>query len=412
MKKRLLAILLLLCTALSALSFSACDILLVNYGKSAYELAVAAGYEGTVAEWLESLRGERGKDGTQTVETIITNASENTVTPQLAARLLCCTVDVFTEYGGGAGVIYRLDKQTGEAYILTNYHVLYDTVDGVLLEDISIMVYGREYADCEIPASYVGGSSFYDFAMLYVAPNDVLRTGISAAADFTDTTPAPGQAVVAVGNPRLAGLSVTQGILSRTLDHLEMAAGDGQTLTTRRFIRFDAAVSPGNSGGGLYDTSGRFLGLVSAKTALEKYEGMGYAIPRDLAVALAENIIDHCDGDGTEKTVMRPIVGITLAAGDSAATMDSETGLLSIRETVEITEVVEGGLCEGVLEVGDVLLSVTVGGRPTLEATRFYEVAEELLYARAGDTVTFRVRGSAGEETHILTLAADNFIAY
>ena len=70
---------------------------------------------------------------------------------------------------GGSGVIYQLDKVTGSAYIITNYHVVYDAYCNTankISGDISVYLYGKEATKYAIPATYVGGSMNYDLAVL------------------------------------------------------------------------------------------------------------------------------------------------------------------------------------------------------------------------------------------------------
>ena len=68
----------------------------------------------------------------------------------------------------GSGVIYKLDKNRGDAYIVTNYHVVYDSqsvTDNGISESITVYLYGQEAEAYAIPATYVGGSMQYDIAM-------------------------------------------------------------------------------------------------------------------------------------------------------------------------------------------------------------------------------------------------------
>lgn len=83
--------------------------------------------------------------------------------------------NVYTQYGtvssisaAGSGVIYKLDKETGSAFIITNYHVVFDKSsvnDNGIADNIYVYLYGSEYSDMKIPATYVGGSRNYDIAV-------------------------------------------------------------------------------------------------------------------------------------------------------------------------------------------------------------------------------------------------------
>ena len=81
-----------------------------------------------------------------------------------------------------------------------------------------------------------------------------------------------GEDVYAVGSPKGLDLSLSSGIIS------QLRQG-----TNTRYIQTDAAISPGSSGGGLFDSDGNFIGILTRKIADEEVEGIGFAIPADLA---------------------------------------------------------------------------------------------------------------------------------
>jgi len=94
-----------------------------------------------------------------------------------------------------------------------------------------------------------------------------------------------GESVVAVGNPlgELGG-TVTTGIVSATGRTINV---DG---TEMELIQIDAAVNPGNSGGGLFNLKGELVGIVNAKPTGTGIEGLGFAIPVNDAVSVSEQI--------------------------------------------------------------------------------------------------------------------------
>ena len=81
-----------------------------------------------------------------------------------------------------------------------------------------------------------------------------------------------GEDVYAVGSPKGLDLSLSSGIIS------QLRQG-----TNTRYIQTDASVSPGSSGGGLFDSGGNLIGILTSKIADEDVEGIGFAIPADLA---------------------------------------------------------------------------------------------------------------------------------
>lgn len=80
-----------------------------------------------------------------------------------------------------------------------------------------------------------------------------------------------GENVYGLGAPQGLDLSISLGLISQLRIH------DGN-----RYIQTDAAISPGSSGGGLFDSAGNLIGILTAKITDEGVEGIGFAIPADL----------------------------------------------------------------------------------------------------------------------------------
>ncbi len=384
------------------------DIPTGSNGKSAYEIAVENGFEGDFRDWLLSLEG---KDGKQEITTVVTGADG--VTPQAAAKTLLSTVSVRTEKSGGSGVIISLDKDTGDAYIVTNHHVTYngDNESGYAKE-INIYLYGMEYADFAIPATYVGGTMQYDLAVLRVEGSALLRSSAVTACDFAENmTPQVGETVLAVGNSKGQGISVTAGLVSVESEKITMTSVDGTAKVTYRSIRTDADINHGNSGGGLFNAKGELLGIVYARNSESDVDGVGYAIPLSIVRAVADNILANCDG--REHTVLRRVfIGVMVMLDDVTTELDGESGTVTIIERNKVSEVTEGALATGILETEDVFLSVKVDDRPTVTVTRQYHLMDELLYARAGSTVTFTVERDGKTVVETLTIPADALQEY
>ncbi len=390
-----MSIVLLLVTVMSLTLMSGCEIKQGYDGKSAYELACEAGFSGTQEEWLASLQGQAGKDGLDGVQeqntVIVDGASDALGTMRYAAAVgMRSAVSVICRSTAGAGVIYRLDKETGDAYILTNHHVVYDEQYGISPE-IRICLYGREYADYAMDASYVGGSMYYDIALLRVEGGSYLKEAFAAAVTLADPYgTVVGQTALAIGNADAAGLSVTSGVVSVLSEYITMTGVDGSTAVQYRVMRVDTAVNPGNSGGGLFNGRGELIGIVNAKSTVKDTDNIGYAIPVSLAVAVAENILETCDG-AQVTTVQRAYLGATVLAENHSVRYDGETGLLVLYEENTVQEVTAGSASDGYLQAGDRILSVRVDDRDTLDVTQQYHLLDELLYARAGSTVELTI---------------------
>lgn len=259
----------------------------------------------------------------------------------------------FVESGAGSGVVIRED-----GYIITNNHV----VSGAS----SIKVTMSD--DTEYSATVVGGDSRSDIAVLKIE-----ATGLTPAVIGNSDNLAVGQTVLAVGNPLgVLGGTVTNGIVSALNREMNV---DGILMT---LIQTNAAVSPGNSGGGLFSENGELVGIVNAKSRGENAEGLGFAIPINTAMATANDLID------TGYVTGRPALGITVITIKDAQTAAQYAVTVP---GVYIQAVDEGGAADlAGLEPGDRFVSVD---------DQMIETASDLTNLlsthQVGDTVTVQV---------------------
>ncbi|MBE6567538.1 MAG: trypsin-like serine protease [Ruminococcaceae bacterium] len=314
----------------------------------------------------------------------------------------------------GSGVIYRMDKNTGDAFVITNYHVVYDessNSESGISEDIEVYLYGSEIEEKTIKATYVGGSMYYDIAVLHIENSDILKDSDACATDISDSdTVSVGDSAIAIGNAKGYGISASLGIVSVDSEHLTMLAVDGKTAVSFRVMRVDTAINSGNSGGGLYDENGTLIGIVNAKIIDDGVENIGYAIPSNVAVAITENIIDHCYGKD-ETSVQRAMLGLTVTSSDSRALYDPQSGKITLKETVSVYEVAADSLASGVLQKEDVLVSITLDGKTT-QITRQHQIIERMLDARVGDTVTIALIRGGTNMTIDITITQDSVASY
>ncbi len=427
--KVIISILCVIC--ISASCFSCVNL----SGKSAYDLAVENGFNGSLEEWLSSLENKNeDKEGDTSGDSTSQSPDKNEITIEassssiayaaskglLSSVRVICTFSTSTWFGqtagsAGSGVIYKLDKELGNALIITNYHVVYDSSSSGrtnrVSDDISVYLYGSESSDMAIEASYVGGSMYYDIAVLYVENSDILKSSAAEAVTVADSdTLHAGETAIAIGNPENAGISVSNGIISKESEYITMTSVDNTTRIQLRVIRIDTAVNSGNSGGGLFDDRGNLIGIVNAKSAESDIENIGYAIPSNVARAVADNIIYYC-ADGTRDSVMRAIVGIGVESASSRSVYNQETGLIDIVETINVGEVTSGSLSDGHLKTGDTLVSITVKDKTT-DITRQHHVIDAMLDARVGDTVTFVVIRDGKTVTESMVITEDCLTEY
>ena len=367
--------------------------------------------------------GSDGKSGANGTTTIISSEGSSTLSVSRALRssvsILCTFVqesrrgNLSTYYSAGSGVIYELDMETGSAFIITNYHVVYDEDSrqkNGIAEGINVYLYGSEYAGMELEATYVGGSMYYDIAVLRVENSQILKNSDALAVSIADSDDVQvGSTAIAVGNAEGEGISVTSGIVSVDSEYMTMTAVDGITSVDYRVMRIDTAVNSGNSGGGLFDQNGCLIGIVNAKIVDDGVENIGYALPSSVVTGITDNIIFYCH-ESENESVMRPMLGISVIVNDSRAVYDEQTAMVNIVETVSVVAVDETQLGKD-FRVDDQLLSISING-VSKEVSRQYQLIDMMLNARVGDVVTFTVlRG--GEQTELsVTITEDCLTAY
>lgn len=175
--------------------------------------------------------------------------------------------------GAGSGVILSSD-----GYILTCAHVV-DDADTVMVTTSD----GTEY-DAEV----VGSDTADDIAVLKIDATD-----LTAAVIGDSDAASVGETVYADGNPggTLSG-TITEGIVSALNREITVETDSGEAITLN-VIQTSAAVSPGSSGGGLFNDQGELIGVVNAKSSDTSDEGLGFAIPINDAISIAKNIIEN-----------------------------------------------------------------------------------------------------------------------
>lgn len=366
--------------------------------------------------------GEDGEDGQDGQNGALTQSGNVAAAASVALRSAVSIYCTFQEpgrygkeyYSAGSGVIYQLDKEKGDAFIITNHHVVYDAdskEENGISTTIEVYLYGSELEGYEMVAEYVGGSQYYDIAVLHISGSDVLKQSDAIAVTVADSdTVAVGQTAIAVGNAEGEGITTTSGIISVDSEHITMTAADNVTEISYRVMRVDTAVNHGNSGGGLYNDRGELIGIVNAKIIDDEVENIGYAIPTRVVIGVAENILDYCFETDCE-SVMRAMLGVTIINKASRAVYDKETGLVRIEEAIEVYEVSSTSIAKGKLEVGDILLSVQLNDQLQM-ITRQHHVIDLMLHARAGDSMKITVLRNGQEKTVTLKLTEDCITEY
>ncbi len=257
----------------------------------------------------------------------------------------------------GSGVII-----TGDGYILTNNHVIEDAVRN----GIRVVLSDKR----EFQALIVGRDPTTDLAVIKINADD-LQAAMVGNSDQLEV----GEWVVAIGNPFRLRSTVTAGIVSALSRDVQII---NDRMRIESFIQTDAAINKGNSGGALVNTSGQLIGINTAIASQSgTYQGYGFAVPSNLAVKVAEDIIEHGE-------VKRALLGVSIAAVDYSRAQ--ELGLPSV-VGVEILGMSEDGAArEYGLQIGDVVLEVN-----NLPVNESNELQEKVAVMRPGDFITLTV---------------------
>lgn len=327
-------------------------------------------------------------------------------------RSLLSSVNIVADFGSynssdkryaGSGVIVDVDKEAGDAYILTNAHIVYKSdAYPQTSKAVSVYLYGNDIITTSSPhissnnVEIVNYSLSYDVALLKVSSSDQIKNSDVRAAVFADSESVYiGETVYTVGNPGASGLAVSKGIISKDSEPIALNfSGESKIYRT---IRTDAGVNSGNSGGALFDTSGRIIGLINAKDPDAENENMGYALCGSYVKRLYKLMKDGYKyplGYGIRRAVFPAEYGYT-----SRADFDNETGLTEITDTVYVLETYGG------LRNGDIITHIKITGAggavvEDMDIKRYFNISDALISAREGSKITYTV-SRGGSQTDI-----------
>ena len=281
--------------------------------------------------------------------------------------------------GYGSGFVYKKEGKYG--YILTNNHV----VDGA--SEIKLTLSSGE----EVSAEVLGTDEYMDIAVLRMDGDKVLQV-----AEIGDSTEAKiGDTVFTVGTPvstEYAG-TVTKGIISG--ENREITVSNNGSSYMMEAIQIDASINPGNSGGPLVNINGEVIGINSVKLVESSIEGMGFAIPIEVAMSQIDSLEK---GEAIE----RPVIGVALYDLDSLPLLGYSDLRIddSIRSGVIVDSVEEGSDADKAgLEKNDII--VEIDGTTVKNSAHL----KYLLYKHnIGDTVKLTIVRGGNEKELTLKL--------
>ena len=348
--------------------------------------AVAGGVVGgVIANAINSpSSSSSGSSVTSGVPASTSGQTQSCEVSQVAQKVLPSVVTISakggTSAGTGSGEIIRSD-----GYILTNNHVIAPAASGggslsVLFND------GKSAA-----ATLVGRDPLTDIAVIKVN-----ETGLPAIPVGSSGSLVVGQPVVVLGAPLGLSSTVTSGIVSALDRTIQVPGENSKSALLIDAVQTDAAINPGNSGGSMVNCAGQFVGIPSAGASVPSESGessggnigLGFAIPADLAIPEANEII-------STGRVSHAYLGFqaTPVAANAAKVKGTAEGLV-------VTGIDPSGPAAG-LAVGDVITSVN--GQPAVSTDQLVELT---LRKNPGDKVPIGYTRGGASRTATLTLTA------
>ncbi len=325
-----------------------------------------------------------------TVATVPASNSSGTDWTDVAAAVSPAVVTIQAQGassgGTGSGVVYD-----AQGDIVTNYHVISSALGGGQIQ--VTLADGRLYT-----ASIVGHDKTTDLAVIRLdnPPSDLTVARFATSANLEVGAP-----VMAIGAPLGLSNTVTTGIVSALNRPVEVSMDESATsadgaqassdLVVTNAIQIDASINPGNSGGPLFDASGAVIGINSSIKSLASSSdgqagsiGLGFAIPSDLVVSIADQLI-------ASGTASHGMLGVTVKAATTTVGSDTYVG-------AEVQDVSAGsGASAAGIRSGDVI--VKVEGQ---EVTSPKQLIGYVRRYKAGDTVTMTiVRDGATQDVSV-----------
>ena len=301
--------------------------------------------------------------GSTTSATSATACDATAVADKVLPTVVTIAVGSGSNASTGSGEVIR-----ASGYILTNSHVVSPAANGgpitVLFSD-----------GVSRTATLTGRDPPTDLAVLKVDQESLPVIGLGSSGSVR-----VGQPVVALGAPLGLSNTVTTGIVSALGRTIDVPSDNGRSATLISAVQTDAAINPGNSGGALTDCAGNLIGVPTANATVTTASGqvsagnvgVNFAIPVDLAKAVAEEII-------ATGRVTHSFFGVGVTQIPPAAAKESHTpgGL-------QVVSVVPGGpSARAGIRVGDVITHID--GEPAVSSN---QLALLTVKRNPGDTVS------------------------
>jgi len=271
--------------------------------------------------------------------------------------------------GLGSGFIISQD-----GLILTNAHVVRDA------REVTVKLADRR----EFTAKVLGSDPATDIAVLRIQASNLptVRIGDPATLQVGDN-------VLAIGQPFGFSESATAGIVSAKGRSLP---GDSYVP----FIQTDAAVNPGNSGGPLFDSNGRVVGInAQIYSQTGGYQGLSFAIPIDVALQAKDQIV--ATGHVAHARLGVEVQDLTQPLADSFGMARPDGALVSSVDP-------DGAAAHAGIKAGDVITQID--SQPIAEAG---DLSQRIGRSKPGDQIQLKVwRDHAARDIDVKLLAVSS----
>ncbi len=316
-------------------------------------------------------------EGNQSATNVAYSDSSAVTTADIVKKTANSVVEIATEItqtsafgrqynakAAGSGVIISED-----GYIVTNHHV----IEGANKITVTLRDGASTYE-----AKLIGSDEDNDIALLKVD-----ASGLSAATFGNSSNLVVGDYVVAIGNPLgTLGGTVTDGIISALAREVTI---ENKKMT---LLQTNAQISPGNSGGGLFNAKGELVGIVNAKDSATEVEGIAFAIPINNVVTIIRDLKDYGYVTGKIDTGMK-FVDIN-SYGTAFYYNVNTLG-------VYVLSVDQGSNAEQAGFESGLLITSVNGSSVSSEA----DIDKALADNKVGDVVTFTVQDRSGNVRNI-----------
>lgn len=297
---------------------------------------------------------------------------------------------------GGAGIIFDIDENNN-AFIITNYHVVYDkTKDNEICKNNNILpiydlITAKFYDSNEkFSLEFIGGSSTYDIAVLYAKNVELLETKNAKPATFNLKNIEINSTCLAIGNPNLEGTKVTKGKIVNFNEKYKMTVA--KNTTEIRLIYHNANIEHGNSGGGLFNSSGELIGITNGAADNETKK---LAIPASVVYSATKNIIANCF-EKENTSIIECSLGLTFSSKTEISTNQTKIIVKTFNSEIWTN-----------IQAGDQLISfeITTPDETILvNVTYDYEINDYKILLTSGSTIKMTLKRD-GQTENIETSA-------